>query len=201
MKKETSMFLRQFLTSYSDDRLELLIETTERALQGGIKCVQFCWHSDCQEAEVIGLKVKALVSSYGGVLVVNNFPRLASALKADGLHIGQNDCSIEYARSVVGDDVVIGLTVNSISEMSGLADYYGFGPVFRSRTKPVKVLGIQQLKKVCSVADKPVVAIGGITSGNMKDVFNAGACGIAFIGAIYDAEDKLQEARKLCSTY
>ena len=114
---------------------------------------------------------------------------------ADGVHLGQDDIPLEAARRVLGSEKIIGVSTHSMDEARKAsnegADYIGFGPVFRTATKSDAhaVQGLDGLKGISSTVEIPLVAIGGISEGNIRQVFEAGADAAAVISAIAGASD------------
>ncbi len=99
--------------------------------------------------------------------IVNDRLDIALAVDSDGLHLGQDDLPISLARSIFGKDKIIGLSCHSLKDIKKAqkeqADYFGFGPVFKTKTKPkLRPRGITELRKALMITNKPVFAIGGI---------------------------------------
>lgn len=141
----------------------------------------------------------ALVARESGVLfIVNDHPDIALAAGADGVHLGQDDLPIDMARRVVGREKIIGISTHSREQaceaQSRRADYIGFGPVFPTSTKDAGELqGLENIRLIRQCVSLPVIAIGGISLANVKDVMETGADGAAVISAILSAPD-LKEA-------
>lgn len=119
---------------------------------------------------------------------VNDRPDIAILAGADGVHLGQDDMSIEQARELTARQ--IGLSTHSLAQARAAdeagADYVAFGPVFETVSKqdPDPVVGLEALSEVCRAASRPVVAIGGITPENGPKVLSAGAAQVAVISAL-----------------
>jgi thiamine-phosphate pyrophosphorylase len=138
------------------------------------------------------------------VFIVNDHPDIAIAVDADGVHLGQDDLPAEEARKLMGSGRIIGVSTHSIAQARAAesvgADYVGFGPVFPTETKDAGPLqGIGALRQVRSAVTVPIIAIGGIRSGNIGDVLAAGADGAAVISAILGAPDISVASRQLVS--
>ncbi|ABW67569.1 thiamine-phosphate kinase [Desulfosudis oleivorans] len=135
--------------------------------------------------------------------IVNDDPVLARALGADGVHVGQADGSLKTARSIVGKNALVGVSVSTLDELARtpveFCDYIGTGPVFATSTKPdaSPVIGVAGLKAVIDRSKKPVVAIGGINAANAAACFSAGAAGVAVISCVSRADSPLEDARFL----
>ena len=121
--------------------------------------------------------------------VINDRADLAFICGADCLHLGQNDISLSDAKKICGGKVrAFGLTTHNLSQVKDAVrlnpDYIGFGPIFKTPTKkkPDPVTGTAILKEAIKIAgDIPVVAIGGITAENLRDVLNAGAKNLCMV--------------------
>jgi len=140
----------------------------------------------------------ALARRNGVLLLINDRIDIAIACDADGIHLGQMDMSVADARKLLGEDKIIGISTHNEEEVSGAlttdANYIAIGPVFGTTTKenPDPTLGIVSFEKLRGmISDRLVVAIGGITSGNFKEVLSAGADSVAVIGALYSKEDTI----------
>lgn len=133
-----------------------------------------------------------IIARESGVrVIINDRVDIALALNADGVHLGQDDLPPDQARSILGDDAIIGFSTHSIRQAEQARNmpvsYIAIGPIFetRSKTKPDAVVGLSGLRVVReAVGDMPLVAIGGINSENLASVFAAGADSAAMIGAI-----------------
>ena len=140
----------------------------------------------------------ALARRNGVLLLINDRIDIAIACDADGIHLGQMDMSVADARKLLGEDKIIGISTHNEEEVKGAlttdANYIAIGPVFGTTTKenPDPTLGIVSFEKLRGmISDRLVVAIGGITSGNFKEVLSAGADSVAVIGALYSKEDTI----------
>jgi thiamine-phosphate pyrophosphorylase len=132
-----------------------------------------------------------MTRSAGVNLIINDRVDIALALRADGVHLGQEDMPADAARRILGDNAVIGFSTHNLEQVYEALrlpiDYLAFGPIFPTTSKqnPDPVAGLNQLRIVCEVARPlPVVAIGGITTTNAQDVLNAGADAVAVISAL-----------------
>ena len=124
-------------------------------------------------------------------LIINDRVDLALALRADGVHLGQDDLATEAARRLLGEDAIIGCSTHNIAQAREAArqpvDYIAIGPIYATSTKenPDPVVGLDELRRVReAVGRKPLVAIGGINRENAREVINAGADAIAVISLL-----------------
>lgn len=136
-------------------------------------------------------------------LVINDNIVLAKAVRADGVHLGQDDDAPQLARRILGPEAIVGLSVSTPAELAASdlkgCDYIGSGPVFGTRTKadakPRR--GLEGLKEMVKQSPLPVVAIGGITAANAASCIQQGAAGVAVISAVSRAEDPSTAAHNL----
>lgn len=147
-----------------------------------------------------------LVVAVGGRarVVVNGDPEVAKESGADGVHLPEfgDAVSISQARSLLGPDVLIGKSVHSrgaaVAAESEGADYLFFGMVFPSRSHPgATASGVAGIAAAAQAVSVPVIGIGGITTRNCNGVIDAGASGVAVIGAILGEHDSYRAARAL----
>ena len=135
----------------------------------------------------------AVAAERGVQLIINDRVDIALAVGAAGVHLGQDDLPPDVARRLLGDDAVIGYSTHSVAqalEASKLPiDYLAIGPIFGTSTKenPDPVVGLKGLQAVrAATGNLPLVAIGGITTANAREVFRAGADSLAMISALWN---------------
>jgi thiamine-phosphate pyrophosphorylase len=135
----------------------------------------------------------------GARLIMNDRADLCLAAGFDGVHVGQEDLSVEGARRVVGDKLWVGISTHNPeqvrAEASGSADYAAVGPVFATSSKanPDPVIGLAGVRMARSLTQKPLVAIGGITRENCRSVLEAGADAVAVISDLLENPGKSAE--------
>jgi len=128
-------------------------------------------------------------------LIVNDRADVAALAGANGVHVGQEDLGVEQARAVIGDSRWIGVSTHNLEQFERAtgtsADYIAVGPVFSTATKtnPDPVVGIDFIRRVRALTEKPIVAIGGITLERAAEVIEAGADSVAVISDILRAPD------------
>lgn len=148
-----------------------------------------------KDAYVEALALRKVASDLGVTFIVNDRCDLVLAVDADGVHLGQEDLPLAYARKIMGPDKLIGLSTHNehhVREAERFKpDYIGFGPIFKPDSKQDHdpVVGIKGLKQVRSLTSLPIFAIGGITVDNVGEVMRGGANGVAVISAILKAPD------------
>jgi thiamine-phosphate pyrophosphorylase len=127
----------------------------------------------------------------GALLIINDRTDIALAAGADGVHLGQDDMTVEEAREILGPEKLIGVSTHSIEEFRAALDtsanYIAVGPVYPTQTRenPAPVVGLELVRQAKEIADRPVVAIGGITAARAPEVIAAGADSVAAISALY----------------
>lgn len=150
-------------------------------------------------------RLAAHLGPRGVSFIVNDRPDIAVMAGATGVHVGQDDLDVEAARRVVGDDKWIGLSTHNIEQfrraVTTSADYVAVGPVFQTSTKanPDPTIGVEAIRQVRALTDKPIVAIGGITLENAPQVIQSGADSVAVISDILRAADPVDRARRYLS--
>ena len=129
--------------------------------------------------------------SRGVRLIINDRVDIALALRADGVHLGQDDLPPEAARELLGEEAIIGFSTHSIEQARKAArlpvDYLAIGPIFETSSKenPDPVVGLDGLRRVREITGEiPLVAIGGIRLENIGEVLKAGADAVAVISLL-----------------
>ncbi len=199
------------ITSASDN----LFAVVEGALRGGLTLVQY---RDKEADDLTRLeraeRLRQLCHHYGALFIMNDRIDLALAVNADGVHLGQRDVPIAFARQLLGPNRLIGRSTTNPQEMAQAAqegaDYIGVGPVFATPTKPDKVpAGLEYVRYAVENAPIPWFAIGGIDTETLGEVLLARAERVAVVRAIMEADQptlitqyflsQLTQARKLRS--
>jgi len=182
-----------------------LIDIVEASLKGGLTLVQYRnkQGDDLDKLNEV-TKLRYLCYQYKALLIINDRVDLALAVKADGIHLGQQDLPIAIARQILGPQAIIGRSTTSPKEMSKAiaegADYLGVGPVYPTPTKPGKAAaGLEYVRYALANSPLPWYAIGGIDTNNISQVIAAGARKIAEVRAIMDAENPTQVTQNLLS--
>lgn len=173
-----------------------LMEVLDAAAAGGVRLFQYRNKTASMKdafAKVGPLRQRA--RELGVLFLVNDRCDLALAIDADGVHLGQTDLPYRYARQLLGPHRYIGLSTHNADQVAEAArlrpDYIGFGPIFRPASKADHdpVVGIEGLRSIRTLTSLPVFAIGGIQPSHVRQLLDAGANGIAVIGAICGAPD------------
>ncbi|RLJ70280.1 thiamine-phosphate diphosphorylase [Hydrogenivirga caldilitoris] len=184
-----------------------LLETIEKALQGGVTAVQYRFkNKSTREMYEELLKLRELTRKYRADLVVNDRVDLALAVDADGVHVGKEDLPPEAVRKVVGDRLYIGYTANSLEEVKRAqelpVDYIGFGSIYPTTTKEsYKLVGVEALTEAIRLSKKPIVCIGGIMPYRVSEVVKAGCRNMAISAGILGFEDVKKAAEEIKRAY
>ena len=132
-------------------------------------------------------------------LIINDRADLAIACRADGVHVGLDDLPPEAARRIVGSERILGVSTHNAEQLvianQTSADYLAIGPIFATASKdnPDPTIGIEGVRQVRALTQKPLVAIGGITLANYRSVIEAGADCVAVISELLSDPRKTTE--------
>jgi len=135
----------------------------------------------------------------GVTLIMNDRADLCLAAEFNGVHVGQDDLSLEGARAVIGPGRILGASTHNLDQLreadAGPADYIAFGPVFKTSSKqnPDPLVGLDGIRAARAATKKPLVAIGGITRANARSVIDAGADSVAVIADLLNSPSKVAE--------
>jgi thiamine-phosphate pyrophosphorylase len=174
--------------------VENLFNVVEAALEGGLTLVQY---RDKNADDLTRLqtaeRLRQLCHRYNALFIMNDRVDLALAVDADGVHLGQDDVPIAFARQLLGSQRIIGRSTKNSTEMERAiaegADYIGVGPVYETPTKAGRAAaGLDYVHHAVKTATIPWFAIGGINAENLADVLSAGAERVAVVRAIIEAE-------------
>lgn len=172
-----------------------LTEDVEKALQGGVTCVQIREKNLDYDAFVKeALALKKICQKYQVPLIINDRIDVMLEVDADGVHVGQNDMKASEVRNIIGHDKILGVSARTVQEAKDAqnagADYLGVGAVFGTSTKEdANHLHHKMLKDICLSVDIPVIAIGGINHDNILELENTGISGVAIVSGIMAQKD------------
>ena len=182
-------------------------EAAELACQGGVRWVQLRVKNQPYASwKQLALETQAVCRRYGATLLINDNPRLAQEIGADGVHVGAADMPPAEARAMLGPAFIVGGTANTFADVQRHAaagvDYVGLGPFRFTRTKenlsPILGLaGYAAIIRQCRAAGLtvPIVGIGGITLPDVGALLATGLHGVAVSGSIGQAENPVAAAR------
>ena len=195
------LLARQGLYAITDGPRVDLLAACEAALDGGATLLQY--RDKTHDAPRRFAEARALVSlcsRFGVPLIVNDDVELAAAVRAAGVHLGEDDVDVASARGRLGADAIIGVSCyDSLDRARTLAaagaDYLAFGAFHPSPTKPNARTATPALLREAKPLGVPLVAIGGITAANGATLIDAGASYLAVISAVFGTRDVRGAAR------
>lgn len=182
---------------------ERATETARKLIDAGVQVLQY--RAKNAPAKEMLVRARELANIAREALVhffVNDRADVAYLAGAHGVHVGQDDLGVEEARSVVGPDAWVGFSTHNVEQFERVArtsaDYIAVGPIFAttSKTNPDPVVGLELIRRVRRMTEKPIVAIGGITLERAAEAIEAGADSVAVISDILGAEDPAERARQ-----
>lgn len=182
---------------------ESLYSQVEKALKGGATFVQLREKElDKEHFLEEAREIKELCKRYQVPFVINDSVEIALAADADGVHVGQTDMEAGDVRAKLGPDKIIGVSVQTVEQallaQERGADYLGVGAVFPTGSKAdADEVSHETLKAICAAVEIPVIAIGGISTDNVRRLSGSGICGIAVISAIFAKKDIENAAKEL----
>lgn len=206
MKVDNKAMTLYAVTDRTWAKEETLMEQVKQALEGGITFLQLREkHLSEDEFMEEAKKMKELARKYQVPFVINDNIKIAKEVDADGVHIGQDDMSVEDARRLLGEDKIIGVSAHNVDEaikaQNGGANYLGVGAVCATSTKQdANVVSKEEIKKICETVDIPVVAIGGIKKDNIMTLKGTNVDGVAVVSAIFGAKDITKDTKELLKT-
>lgn len=185
-----------------------LTEKVLAAIDGGIKILQYRNKQasrDCQQEEAS--RLLTLCRQHKILFIINDDVELAADVDADGVHLGQQDRILIEARQHLGPDKIIGISCNNrfdyaLTAQQQGANYVAFGRFFPSHTKPqAPQADITLLQRAATELQLPVVAIGGITPANGRQLIAAGADMLAVIHGIFAQHNVRQAAQRYAKLF
>lgn len=186
-KKHMILYLVTDRTWLGDNTLSWQVE---QALVGGVTCVQLREKELDQNTFLAeALKIKTICQRYNVPFIINDNVNIAIECKADGIHVGQHDMETSSVRTLIPDDMILGVSVQTVkqaisAEKNG-ADYLGVGAVFSTATKQdADSVSFKTLLAISNAVSIPIVAIGGISANNILELKGLGIDGVALISAI-----------------
>jgi thiamine-phosphate pyrophosphorylase len=178
-------------------------ECAQKIADAGVRLLQFRNKAaSSRELFETGNRLSSQLVPQGVSFLVNDRADIASVVNATGVHVGQEDLSVEAARQVIGTGKWVGVSTHNLEQFERAtatsADYVAVGPVFCTSTKtnPDPVVGIDFIRRVRTLTKKPIVAIGGITVDRAAEVIRAGADSVAVASDILRAPDPGRRARQ-----
>jgi len=180
-----------------------IYEAVEESIKGGVTLVQIREKSlSTLEFYDIAVKIKIITDKYKVPLIINDRLDIALAIDAAGVHLGQSDMPASIARSIIGNNKILGISTSTLDEAQKAeregADYVGVGAMFPTRTKDdANAVSVHVLKEIKDNVSIPVVAIGGINRKNIDLLKIANIDGIAVVSDILGKECIREAAEEL----
>ncbi len=173
-------------------------------LEGGASWLQVRDKSQLSDRELLRQleRIQKTASAFGASILVNDRVDLALASGASGVHLGQQDMPPEQARDLLCTDRILGLSTHNLGQFKDACrqpvDYIAVGPIFRTRTKSgaCPPLGLEFLRRVRTLTDRPLVAIGGIDLGRAEQVWSLGIESVAVVSDIVQHESPRQRLQQ-----
>lgn len=182
---------------------DTLYHQVEQAIQGGVTFVQLR-EKELDEDQFLeeAKEIQRLCRKYHVPFVINDNVKIAAQIDADGVHVGQSDMAAGDVRKKLGPDKIIGVSAQTVEQallaQKMGADYLGVGAVFHTGSKAdADDVSHDTLRAICEAVDIPVIAIGGIGTGNVMQLSGSGICGIAVISALFAQPDIKAAAEEL----
>lgn len=204
MKPVLNQIGLQYITHQHEEKTPLEMGLT--LLKTGVSWIQYR-DKEISDEEFVenALHLKKQCELYSGALIINDRVHLFDRIQPDGVHIGSSDMTIPEARTMIGGETVLGFTVNNQTDLHTLSlqhrkvDYVGLGALHETKTKQLTepALGYKgwefYRKEIEGInANIPVVAVGGVTLGDLPKLEKVGANGVAISGALHQAENSLE---------
>lgn len=185
-----------YLVTDEQQDVTTLIHVVREAVAGGVTMVQIREkHAGIRAFLERAQALKSVLQGSNVPLIINDRIDVALAIGADGVHLGQSDMPVEYARKLLGPDKILGLSIETNQQLIDVnqqpVDYIGLSAIFASKTKQDTTTewGIDGLTATLRKTSLPVVAIGGINMSNIHDVAATGVHGVALVSAICHAQN------------
>lgn len=197
---DTSLYFITDSTGYDEAGF---LRRVESALQGGVTLLQLR-EKNRSTREMIALaeKVHRLAGQYNVPLIIDDRVDVALAVDAEGVHLGAEDMTVAMARSILGEDKIIGATAKTVpwamDEAAQGANYLGVGAIYPTTTKVKTALtSTDTLRKICEAVSIPVNAIGGLNRDNIDVLSGIPIAGICAVSAIMKADNPKAAAAEL----
>lgn len=181
---------------------ESFLWTIEEACKGGVTLVQLREKAGGRDYLATAFRVKEITDRYQIPLIIDDRVDVALACGAAGVHVGQSDLPVSYARQLMGPDKIVGATAKTVPQALEAyrqgADYLGVGAIYPTTTKVVTILTkVETLNEIADAVPIPLVAIGGLNEGNLDILKGAKMNGIAVVSAIMKSKTPKEAAAKL----
>ena len=182
---------------------ESFLWTIEEACKGGVSLVQLREKSGGRDYLWTAFQVTEITDRYHIPLIIDDRVDVALACGAAGVHVGQSDIPVAFARKLMGPDKIVGATAKTVPQALEAyeqgADYLGVGAIYPTTTKVKTILTkVETLNEIADAVPIPLVAIGGLNAGNLDILKGARMDGIAVVSAIMKSKTPREAAEELC---
>jgi len=173
-------------------------------IEGGVDLIQLRGKNKLLgELVDLSAELHAFTAESSTPLIVNDHAEIARRVAVEGVHVGQDDDSIESVREKASREILVGKSTHSLEQARAAqregADYIGFGPIFATPTKPdYAPIGVEEITHVHAEVNLPIFCIGGIDIDNLQSVIDAGAKRVVMVSALLKAHSIVDYAR--CAT-
>ncbi len=204
MLLDTTLYLVTDSSYHEESRF---LEIIDEACKGGVTLLQLREKNKSgREFLSLAFKVKNITDKYNIPLIIDDRIDIAIACEAAGVHVGQSDIPVLYARKMLGADKIVGATAKTVPQAVEAyeqgADYLGTGAIFPTTTKVVTVItDVSTLNDICTSVPIPVVAIGGLNYDNIDILKDSPISGAAVVSAIMKADNPKYAAEKIKEKY
>ena len=178
-----------------------LNRVVEEMIEGSVDLVQLRGKGkSVDELVAVAARLHKITARSSTPLIVNDHAEIAREIPVEGVHVGQDDDSIELARHKARRQVLIGKSTHSVEQALAAqregADYIGFGPIFTTPTKPdYAPIGLKDIRRIHAEVSIPIFCIGGINIDNLQSVIDAGAKRVVMVSALINAHSIVDYAR------
>jgi thiamine-phosphate pyrophosphorylase len=173
----------------------------EQMIEGGVDLIQLRGKNE-SVGELMDMsgELHELTQKSSTPLIVNDHAEIAKRVAVEGVHVGQDDDSIQIARRKADREILVGKSTHSLEQARAAqregADYIGFGPIFSTATKPdYTPIGLNEISRVYAEVNVPIFCIGGINIDNLQSVIDAGARRVVMVSALLRAHSIVDYAR------
>ncbi|WBL21073.1 thiamine phosphate synthase [Zunongwangia sp. HRR-M8] len=181
-----------------------LLQVAEMAIEGGVDIIQLREKNLDTSAFIKNAEaLKKITDKYKIPLIINDNLEVAKAVDAFGIHVGNNDVPPSEIQQKWNKNKSIGYSIEYLEQLENdqtkVANHLGISPVYSTKTKTDTVTewGIDGIKKIRALTQKPLVAIGRMDAGNAAEVIKAGADCIAVVSAICASDNPKKAAEKI----
>ena len=175
---------------------DAVVPVAEELVNGGIDILQLR-AKDIPKDDIAAMACQVVPIARGAQvpLIINDHADIAAATGADGVHVGQDDDSVNEARAVVGDGAIVGKSTHSLEQARAASreavDYIGFGPLFATPTKPdYTPIGLDDIQTAHEEVTIPIFCIGGVKQDNIATIRQHGAHRVVIVSGILQSSDK-----------